>query len=131
VHAEKDIDCKGIWGLLSLCFKNRSGLVLMSMYKNSNVSTEHFLVRKGFLKDIEILENNKVTTKNIHRILNAIDLHISLFLDKFNAFKDNLRTAEFIHNAGPIVALSEVKILEENDYDSEPDTKFYIDLREI
>lgn len=49
------VDVKGIWPILSLSFKNRSGLVLMTMFYNSKVELDKLLYKKSFSKDIQTL----------------------------------------------------------------------------
>jgi hypothetical protein len=63
------IDVRGVWGAISLAFVNRSGLVLMTMFNNSDVKITETLYKKAFLKDIQSLENPNLNIGTLQPIL--------------------------------------------------------------
>lgn len=83
LHKTKDIDIKGLWSIISLTFQNRSGLILMTLFNNSNIRTREIFVKKKFIKDIQILENNDIDGGKLRKILAVLGIEEELFMQKF------------------------------------------------
>jgi len=49
------VDVRGIWPILSLGFRNRSGLALFTLFNNSQVKHEEILWKNKFMKDLRTL----------------------------------------------------------------------------